>query len=240
MTLAALAWVAIACLACRPWPATAPAWAPVERNLAGAGPWVRAGEAASAALPRTHPTVLFVGDSITQWWTRFGIATWDADFAPLGAVDDGVVGDTTSNLLYRLESGSLTGLHPKVVVTLIGTDNFHLKQTPAEIAGGIEAVVAVLRHSLPGAHVVLVGLLPRDRRASPARRTVNRINRLLAAAPAVRAGTVTYLDAGRGFLRPDGRLVPGVLHPDLLHPTALGYRILGRALAPVVRSLLRS
>lgn len=252
MALVALPWVVVASIACatRPLmgttpasaalPTTPPAWAPVERSMVGADQWVLAGEAASTALPRSHPKILFVGDSITQWWTRFGLATWNADFAPLGAVDDGVVGDTTSNLLYRLESGSLDGIHPEVVVTLIGTNNLHLGQTASQIARGIEEVVAVLHLKLPGARIVLLGLLPRDLPDSPARYTVNRIDQLLAASPVVRSGEATYINPGAALVRPNGQLLPGVLHADLLHPTALGYRILGRAIAPVVRSLLSS
>jgi lysophospholipase L1-like esterase len=214
----------------------APAWEPQVRSLAGAGPWVLAGERASLNLPHTHPRVLFVGDSITEWWQRFGTAAWRADFAPLGAVDDGVAGDTTSNVLARLESGSLRGIHPQVVVLLIGTNNIPLGQSAADIARGVFAVVAVLHQHLPGARLILLALLPRDNPGSLYRRDVEAVNRRLAAG-APRAGVV-YLNLDPRLLEPDGNFIPGVVHRDLLHPAAPGYARLAAGLAPVVRRLI--
>lgn len=217
-----------------------PAWVPAPRDMAGADQWLVSGEVASAKVPQSDPTVLFVGDSITEWWTRYGSATWQTDFAPLGAVDDGVVGDTTSNLLYRLDSGSLTGIRPRLVVTLIGTNNIQLGQSAPEIVRGIVAVLSVLHTKLPAARLAVLGLLPRDVAGSPARRTVAAVNRLL---PASLPPGVTYGDPGAALLRPgsspvSGRFLPGVVHPDLLHPTAAGYAVIGSHLLPEVKTLL--
>lgn len=217
-----------------------PAWLPARRSMQGANQWVLAGEATSRELARTHPTVLFVGDSITQWWTRYGMATWKRDFAPLGAVQDGVAGDTTSNLLFRLEAGGLVGIHPRVVVTLIGTNNIPLGQPPEEIVRGILAVVDVLQARVPGARILLLGLLPRGRPGSSERLAVAAVNRLLARG--VPAG-VTYLDPAAALLQPPGATAsspfrPGAMHSDLLHPAPGGYAMLGARLAPEVRALL--
>lgn len=213
-----------------------PAWEPQARVLTGAGPWLLAGEAASRAVPHSHPRVLFVGDSITQWWRRFGAATWNADFAPLGAVDDGVVGDTTSNVLARLYSGSLEGIDPRVVVVMVGTNNIPVHQTPAQIARGVLAVVQVVHQRLPSSRVVLLGVLPRDRPGSRYRREVGAINALLAKAAPTSA--VTYLDLGSRLLGAGGAFLPGVIHPDLLHPTAAGYRRLAPPLLATLDTLL--
>ena len=220
--------------------AVPPAWVPAPRQVVAGDHWLAAGEAASAGLPRTDPNVLFVGDSITEWWTRYGSTTWERDFAPLGAVDDGVVGDTTSNLLYRLESGSLTGIHPRVVVVLIGTNNIQLGQSPQEIVHGVDTVVSVLHAKLPAARLLVLGLLPRAAPGRPARRRAARVNALLADSP---PPGVVYRDPGAALLRPGGSpasaaFLPGVIHTDLLHPTAAGYRLLGGRLLPEVRALL--
>lgn len=214
-----------------------PAWKPFPRSLAGADYWVLAGERASRTLPAHRPTVLFVGDSLTEWWLRYGIASWEADFAPLGAYDDGVAGDTTSNVLYRLESGSLTGIDPKLVVVEVGTNNIGLLgQQPAEVVSGIEAVVDTLTARLPGARVLLEDIYPRGNAHTPERLEVDSINTLLAHARFPAAVTLT--DPGRALLGDDQAFKPGVMHNDLLHPTPAGYRILAAQLDPLILHLL--
>jgi hypothetical protein len=50
--------------------------------------------------------VVFLGDSITQFFQqKAGASVWSSQIAPLGAADLGVAGDTTNNLLWRLENG---------------------------------------------------------------------------------------------------------------------------------------
>ena len=214
-----------------------PAWQPYRRSPVGADSWVLAGEAASQALPDHRPTVLFVGDSLTEWWLRYGIASWDADFAPLGAYDDGVAGDTTSNVLYRLDTGSLTGIDPRVVVVEVGTNNIGLLGQPAaEVVTGITAVVDTLHTDLPGARVLLEDLYPRNNAHTTQRLEVNSVNSLLSRA---RFDTpVTLVNPGRALLGDDQAFKPGVIHNDLLHPTAAGYRILAGELDPQIRRLL--
>lgn len=215
-----------------------PAWLPHRRNLVGAGRWIMAGEAASVSLPRHRPRVLFVGDSLTEWWLLYGIASWKADFAPLGAYDDGVAGDTTSNVLYRLDSGSLTGIDPRVVVVEVGTNNIGLLDQPAtEVAAGITAVVETLHSRLPGARILLEDVYPRDNAHTPRRVEVDAINAMLARTRF--QAPVTLANPGQALLDPGGAFRPGVIHNDLLHPTASGYRILASHLDPVIRRLLQ-
>lgn len=214
-----------------------PAWQPQRRSMAGADHWILAGEEASRALPNHHPRVLFVGDSLTEWWLLYGIASWNADFAPLGAYDDGVAGDTTSNLLYRLDSGSLAGIAPEVVVVEIGTNNIGLLDQPAaEVVGGITAVIDTLHARLPAARILLEDVYPRDNAHTPRRLEVDSINSTLARTRF--QAPVTLVDPGQALLGPDQAFKPGVIHNDLLHPTAAGYRILAAQLDPAIRELL--
>src|SRR5581483_5887459 len=111
--------------------------------------------------------VLFLGDSLTTRWRTDGKATWDECFAPLGAINFGVGEDRTQHLLWRVTHGELAGRPPQTVVVLIGTNNLG-RNTPAEVADGIGAVVAAVRERQPAADVVLLGLLPRGRRPEDA------------------------------------------------------------------------
>ena len=59
------------------------------------------------------PTVFF-GDSLTQNWC--GQAGWTERYAKLGAVNYGVGGDGTPQVLWRIREGLLDGIQPKAIV----------------------------------------------------------------------------------------------------------------------------
>src|SRR5262245_6131720 len=60
--------------------------------------------------------LLFVGDSITEGWGNN--AVWQKSYAPRKAVNIGIGGDTTQNVLWRLLNGEVDGLSPKAVVLM--------------------------------------------------------------------------------------------------------------------------
>ena len=230
VALSAAVTVAIAILAGSfglAWAARAPAAAAAQPQVHlpyPGGPatelnrWLAAGERASQALPREHPAVLFIGDSITEWWLRYGRASWARSFIPLGAANDGVVGDTTSNVLARIDAGQLPATSPRVVVILIGTNNISLGQSPTEIAEGVRAVVEAVHARLAASRIVLLSVLPRDRAGSMARRDAAALDTELARIEGVR-----YVNLWPALLERTGQFRPGAMRPDLLHPDAGGY-----------------
>ena len=112
--------------------------------------------------------VLFVGDSLTWAWQNIGETVWNQYYAPLHALNAGVPGDRTENLLWRIQQGELTGAHPKLVILQIGTNNVDT-DSAADIATGVSAVVAALEQQLPDAKILVLGILPRA--AAPDDRT---------------------------------------------------------------------
>jgi len=182
--------------------------------------------------------LLFVGDSITEGWEWGDGEHWKAHFVPLGAANFGIGGDTTQNLLWRLDNGDVGALKPKVVVVLIGTNNLGRENaTPAEAARGVEAVVTKLRAAFPNAKIVLHGIFPCDYSpTAEVRQRVKDVNSLLARLDGA-DGKVVFRDIGPLFLEPDGSILPAV-SPDGLHLTPEGYRRWASVLAPLVRELL--
>ena len=182
--------------------------------------------------------VLFVGDSITEGWEWGDGEHWKKCFVPLHAANFGIGGDTTQNLLWRLDNGDVGVLQPKVVVALIGTNNLGRENaTAAEAARGVEAVVRKLRSAFPDARVVLHGIFPCD--YSPkaeVRQRVKDVNARLARLDGL-DGKVVFRDIGAIFLEPDGSILPAV-SPDGLHLTPEGYRRWAETLEPLVRELL--
>src|SRR5262252_3849901 len=105
--------------------------------------------------------LLFLGDSITQGWGNN--AVWQKHYGALHAANFGIGGDTTENVLWRIQNGEIEGISPKVVVLLIGTNNFGLEGHPPDgIAKGVATIVQTLRKKLPSTKVLLLAIFPRD------------------------------------------------------------------------------
>lgn len=182
--------------------------------------------------------VLFVGDSITEGWEWNEGEHWKKHFVPLHVANFGIGGDKTQNVLWRLDHGSVGVLQPKVVVLLIGTNNFgHDNAAAADVARGVEAVVAKLRAAFPAAKLIVHGVFPCD--PSPKAEIRGRVAAVNAQLRNLdgRDGQVLFRDVGPLFLEADGSISPAVM-PDGLHLSPEGYRRWASVLAPLVRELL--
>uniref|UniRef100_A0A7S0QSB6 SGNH hydrolase-type esterase domain-containing protein n=1 Tax=Pyramimonas obovata TaxID=1411642 RepID=A0A7S0QSB6_9CHLO len=73
----------------------------------------------------------------------------------------GIAGDTTQGLLYRLEHGEMDSDPPKVATLLVGTSDLALGVHPSSIAMGVEANVEKLLAWGPDVQVILLALFPR-------------------------------------------------------------------------------
>jgi lysophospholipase L1-like esterase len=198
--------------------------------------------------------VLFLGDSITDFWRREqtgmtggtvgGKKVWDREFAPLKAANFGISGDRTQHVLWRLENGELDGLKPKVVVLMIGTnnlgferDNVTPRNTPAQAAEGVKDIVKVLRAKLPKTKILVLAVFPRaERPDDPLRKQVKAINPIIAKLDDGK--NVRFLDIGQKFLAPDGTM-PKDIMPDFLHPGEKGYEIWAAAIKEPLGQMLR-
>ncbi|HWB07800.1 MAG TPA: GDSL-type esterase/lipase family protein [Pirellulales bacterium] len=177
--------------------------------------------------------VVFVGDSITQLWSTEGISDWNQYFAPLHSLNAGVAGDTTQNVLWRLDHGNLTGISPKLAVLMIGVNDLTNSNGASDIAAGITAVVEKLQSEFPGVNVLLLGLLPAGQPAD--QREIAGVNERIK--PLADGEHVWFVDAGSRFLNSDGSLNTGLYQSDNIHPNAQGYAVLAKAIAPWVQAL---
>jgi lysophospholipase L1-like esterase len=180
--------------------------------------------------------LLFLGDSITQGW-GFGERendVWKRFYTPRNAANFGVGGDRTQHVLWRIQNGELEGIEPKVVVLMIGTNNAS-SGTADEIAQGVTAIVEELRHRLPKAKVLLLGVFPRGQKPNATREKLSAVNAKIAHLDD--GSHVKYLDIGKAFLNEDGTISRDIM-PDYLHLTRKGYRIWADAMEPILWSML--
>ena len=180
---------------------------------------------------RGNVNLIFDGDSITDFWTSTGKDVWTKNYGRLSAVDYGISGDRTENMLWRLDKGQVAGLHPRLVAMMIGTNNTD-GCTDAQIAEGVSAVVREYAKRCPTAVILLQAILPRaESPTDPTREKITRINQIISKLGDGKK--VVYLDFGDKFLLPDGTINRDLM-PDTLHPNAKGYEVWADAIRPTM------
>jgi lysophospholipase L1-like esterase len=212
-------------------------------------PWWQTRFDLTLAQAKANPDakIIWLGDSITQYWQRQGtlgydniLPVWQKYYAPYGALDFGIVGDTTASLIWRLDHGQVAGLHPKLAIILIGANNLgRVHWGAAMTVPGIEAVVTSTRARLPAAHILLLGVLPSIRSPWVDQQTAA-INTALAAHYAANPN-VTFVDVSPVLThggKTDAALYidPKTVPPKpALHPDAEGMARIAAFIAPEVR-----
>jgi len=187
--------------------------------------------------------ILFLGDSITDFWRDRGSNVWNKYYAPRHAANFGINGDRTQHVLWRMDHGELDGIKPKVVVLLIGTNNTGKERdsqvprnTVPETIQGVQAVVRELRAKLPDSKILLLAIFPRGTVDDPQRAQAALVNKAMASLGDGKR--VKYLDIDPKFLEADGTLSTNIM-PDLLHPNERGYQIWAEAMAPTLDEMMK-
>lgn len=181
--------------------------------------------------------VVFFGDSITDGWRgNSGKKVWAERFEPLKAANFGIGGDRTQHVLWRMQNGELDGYKPKALVLMIGTNNLG-SNSVEEIAAGIKAIVAEAQKKQPQTKILLLGIFPRNPKATDtARDKIKKINKIIAKLDDGKQ--VKYLDIGDKFLEKDGELTKEIM-PDYLHLSAKGYQIWADAIQKSLEELMK-
>ena len=206
--------------------------------------WIQRHESFVEIAKKGDVDVLFLGDSITDFWRGTGKAVWEANFAPLHAANFGISADRTQHVLWRLEHGEIDGISPKVIVLLIGTNNTGVetngspRNTTDEAIQGVTLVVHTLLSKLPHSKILLLGVFPRaDPKGPPA--GSSQIKDLNAALARMDDGKfVRFLDFGSKLLSPDGTVTKEIM-PDLVHPNAKGYEIWAAAIKEPLAEMMK-
>jgi lysophospholipase L1-like esterase len=187
--------------------------------------------------------VYFQGDSITRRWgatdyPKF-LAHWKKSFHGWNAANFAWGGDTTHNILWRMQNGELDRVSPKVIVLQAGTNNLP-GRGPADdrkvddVVGGIRAILAEFQTRVPDSTIIVTAVFPRTQNSelAPAIRKIN--ERIAALADGKR---VRFLNMNEQLADSAGRLLPGV-SSDGLHLEEPGYEIWAGALRPILEELL--
>jgi lysophospholipase L1-like esterase len=185
----------------------------------------RSADAALASPAPSENRVVFLGDSITDYWKLAGY------FPGKPYVNRGIDGQTTPQMLVRFRQ-DVIDLHPKVLVVLAGTNDIAGVTGPARNED-IEANYATMAELVRLHHirVVFASLLPANNYTQEAKEsfTLRPQERILALNAWLKdycaKNRLVYLDYfsavidDRGMLRRE-------LSDEGLHPNAAGYKIM--------------
>lgn len=176
--------------------------------------------------------VLLVGDSITIQWGE----SWKQHFPDRKAVNIGIGGDKTQNVLWRLDHGGVEGLQPKAIVLMIGNNNmFFTPETGIEAAAkGIEMCLKNLREKFPTAVIIVAKILPAH---APGNRFYEDIKKTNAALDPLNLDNdpkVKMLDLWSDFTNADGTIKKDLFTPDNIHLSPAGYAVYARRLKPLL------
>lgn len=208
--------------------------------------------------------LVLIGDSITDNYRKNQppnqafLPTWKKFYSPLNAINFGISGNKTDDILNRIDAGILDYVNPRVAVVLIGTNNTGTGQGVAETEDGIKKVVAKVRSKLPNSRILLVGILPSDirdwhvaaakypeKKAEMDREINGKIAKFYKNDP-----VVTFLDISKVFLKKDGKINEDLFYDPKevnflgrkcgpLHPDTKGQRLMAEAIHPTLMKLMR-
>jgi lysophospholipase L1-like esterase len=193
--------------------------------------------------------LVFYGDSIVGRWDQPGTTpetnhagVWKRFYGDRRAIDLGFGGDSTDNLMWRVQNGEADGILPRVAVVMIGLNNLGAAWSAENTADAIAAITHEIERRSPTTQILVLGILPSGISAA-----------IQAKAEAVNAGlrarfsaekTIRFLDLGQIFLK------EGQLRGDLfienrnsppgpfIHPNAAGQERIFEAIEPIVAAAL--
>ena len=192
----------------------------------------------------THPQgadLVLLGDSITQSFGGEGRQTGQPGrtalvtaLPDLVVANQGISGDRTQHLLWRLENGALAGRNPGFVAVMIGTNNLP-HDGGDEISAGMIEVVRAVRRIAPSTVVLLHAIPPRGTEPDDPMRGRAALANAQARSFAETDPKIVWIDPWPSLLDETGRPRPGFMAGDAVHFGPKGYTLWATRLQEVVR-----
>ena len=187
--------------------------------------------------------VVLLGDSIThyfEWptnqplWKRW----FDSPEAPFKGLNQAIEGDTTDNLLWRMQL-SLDKMCPKAFVLLIGTNNTGTRsektEPPEDTVKGLKRIMDEIARVQPQAKTLVYALFPRGKGVTdPCMIRNEKVNEGLA--KLCDGKRFIFRDIRKAFLLEDGTIDTSRLF-DRLHPAPAGYEVWLADMVPELKKI---
>jgi len=188
--------------------------------------------------------LLMIGNSITHNFEKAEYQSiWNQCFAVRNAVNLGISGYRTENVIWNIQNGFLEGQSPKVVVLEIGTNNIDEKNYPTrhtagQLAEGITEIVRILREKLPNAKIIVMRCFPGcygGPNPTSYRFILERASDIVS--KLADGNHIFICDVNRVFLKKDGSINHDMMG-DWLHPTPAGAKAWAETMEPLLAKLM--
>ncbi len=191
---------------------------------------------------KNDPQLILIGNSILHTLDNEDrSAVWSLYLDQFRAVNMGFSGDRTENVIWRLQNGELEGIHPKVALILIGTNNtdgnhYEKITQPEELSQAVWKICRIVREKLPDTEILLMGILPYGYKPNY-RDNINKMTNNFMEDFPMRDPHIHYVDIGHIYLDEDGKVRKDLM-PDFLHPNAEGHMLMFEVLKPEISKLI--
>lgn len=188
--------------------------------------------------------LVMMGNSITHNFEKPEYKpVWEKFFAPRNAINLGFSAYRTENILWNILNGQLENQTPKVLVLEIGTNNvdeknYPTRHTASQLAGGIEAIVKLIREKTPSTKIIILRCFPGcygGPNPTSHRFILERASKIVSEIADNKH--IFYCDVNHVFLNPDGSINKKMMN-DWLHPTPEGALAWANAMEPLLSRLL--
>eukprot|EP00191_Tetraselmis_sp_GSL018_P021509 CAMPEP_0177596024 /NCGR_PEP_ID=MMETSP0419_2-20121207/10749_1 /TAXON_ID=582737 /ORGANISM="Tetraselmis sp., Strain GSL018" /LENGTH=361 /DNA_ID=CAMNT_0019087683 /DNA_START=240 /DNA_END=1321 /DNA_ORIENTATION=- len=204
--------------------------------------------------------MIWFGDSITEFWEDKAGHVWEDMYEVSGSfrgVYSGISGDTSSQLLFRLQNGEFSYQYPKAIVIHIGTNDVmyatdfelanedHVRNTAKAVRQRMESILAYIRQKACDTHIILVGVIAAgnsDTDVSWPSKFTDSVNAVNAEFQKLAAENrkVDFVDCQSLFLVKDGAKINIDLLRDTVHPSVKGYEVLARCVNHVLLPIVQT
>ncbi len=199
----------------------------------GTKQWLKRHFAQDAQFRRMRTAdLVFVGDSLTDFWSSMGKPVWTLEFEGLKIANAGISADRTQQIVWRMLRGHAIKLGAKGYVVMAGTNNLAMNNpdSPEDVAKGVEGIIRAIQRQSPGASVLVLSILPNSDDPDLAKRIQQTNTILKNRIPEL--DQIEFLDLWPVFSDKKGRLKPN-LTVDGTHLTQEGYDLLANEIRPI-------
>lgn len=160
--------------------------------------------------------IVFAGDSITHNWDGRGRKELNQLMEKYKVLNLGYSGDTTANLLWRLENGELEFYKAKCIMLMLGIND---DGTVEQVASGIKRCLDVIAKKQPQAKVLLLPVFPSKSPGDERRDRGEKVNEIIKGY--ADGEKVIWADFTDKFLDEKGSTFKNM--PDGVHPSPAAY-----------------
>jgi lysophospholipase L1-like esterase len=188
------------------------------------------------AAPDARDRVVFMGNSITDFWINASPEFFERHHY----IDRGISGQTSPQMLVRFRADVIS-LKPKAVVLLCGTNDIAGNTGPSSlemIGDNIMSMAELAKAN--GIRVILCSVLPAS--AFPWKPEVRPAEKIIALNQWIKKyaeeNKMTYLDYYSSLVDDKGGMKPGY-SKDGVHPNKAGYQVMESLAEPVIEEVIR-